>query len=283
MDTQISVKGTTWGDVSSTGNDSIGGRVSGYYEAFGSEPDVTELQYLHMFKGASRTEADWSFVHDHRSTNGAGEDDDEHNDAERRISRDPLEEGDKADPFAGGQTDEETRREIEEFALPRMPTYLEQSIPGEEANPASGPEEPLQAAHIAEFNRLVDSQRKIRADYMRSIWRRPHEQSAEGTTDVQYVEYDKRSNNEEDNNEDGYMTHATEASQRAHNSHDYEGQQEMASTNSRAAQYLDASAGREVVYCHQCENEWYRDEHGLPCPRCHSEATEIVCLQTTVA
>ncbi|KAK8127428.1 ankyrin repeat protein [Apiospora sp. TS-2023a] len=50
----------------------------------------------------------------------------------------------------------------------------------------------------------------------------------------------------------------------------------MASNNSRAGQHLDASAGREVVYCHQCENEWYRDEHGLPCPRCHCEATEIV-------
>ncbi|KAK7958130.1 hypothetical protein PG996_010426 [Apiospora saccharicola] len=50
----------------------------------------------------------------------------------------------------------------------------------------------------------------------------------------------------------------------------------MASNNSRVGQHLDASAGREVVYCHQCENEWYRDEHGLPCPRCHCEATEIV-------
>lgn len=39
---------------------------------------------------------------------------------------------------------------------------------------------------------------------------------------------------------------------------------------------LDATGSREVVYCHQCEDEWYRDEHGLVCPRCDGEATEIV-------
>lgn len=33
---------------------------------------------------------------------------------------------------------------------------------------------------------------------------------------------------------------------------------------------------RELVYCHQCENEWYRDEHGLVCPRCTSDAVEII-------
>ncbi|PSK36187.1 hypothetical protein B9Z65_6002 [Elsinoe australis] len=33
---------------------------------------------------------------------------------------------------------------------------------------------------------------------------------------------------------------------------------------------------RDIVYCHQCENEWYRDEHGLECPRCHSDFTEVV-------
>ena len=27
--------------------------------------------------------------------------------------------------------------------------------------------------------------------------------------------------------------------------------------------HLDASAGREVVYCHRCFHEWYNDEHGL--------------------
>ena len=33
---------------------------------------------------------------------------------------------------------------------------------------------------------------------------------------------------------------------------------------------------RQMVFCHQCENEWYRSEHGLQCPRCQSEAVEIV-------
>ncbi|KAI9167223.1 RING finger protein [Paramyrothecium foliicola] len=40
--------------------------------------------------------------------------------------------------------------------------------------------------------------------------------------------------------------------------------------------HLDATAGREVVYCHACSNEWYRDEHGLSCPACASDITEIV-------
>ena len=40
--------------------------------------------------------------------------------------------------------------------------------------------------------------------------------------------------------------------------------------------HLDASGPREVVYCHQCDNEWWKDERGLICPRCESEATEIV-------
>ncbi|MCJ1316790.1 hypothetical protein MMC15_002111 [Xylographa vitiligo] len=33
---------------------------------------------------------------------------------------------------------------------------------------------------------------------------------------------------------------------------------------------------REMVFCHQCENEWFRDEHGLQCPRCQSEIVEII-------
>lgn len=40
--------------------------------------------------------------------------------------------------------------------------------------------------------------------------------------------------------------------------------------------HLDANAGREVVYCHACSNEWYRDERGLQCPGCYSDITEIV-------
>ncbi|TGO64866.1 hypothetical protein BCON_0005g00640 [Botryotinia convoluta] len=40
--------------------------------------------------------------------------------------------------------------------------------------------------------------------------------------------------------------------------------------------HLDATGEREVVYCHQCENEWYQDEHGLVCPACEGEIIEIV-------
>ncbi|KAH0496526.1 hypothetical protein TgHK011_003880 [Trichoderma gracile] len=40
--------------------------------------------------------------------------------------------------------------------------------------------------------------------------------------------------------------------------------------------HLDAGAGREVVYCHACSHEWYRDEQGLLCPSCDSDITEIV-------
>ncbi|ELR04097.1 hypothetical protein GMDG_01401 [Pseudogymnoascus destructans 20631-21] len=42
---------------------------------------------------------------------------------------------------------------------------------------------------------------------------------------------------------------------------------------------LDASGPREVVYCHNCENDWYRDESGLVCPRCDSEITEIISAE----
>ncbi|RMY71765.1 hypothetical protein D0863_04951 [Hortaea werneckii] len=33
---------------------------------------------------------------------------------------------------------------------------------------------------------------------------------------------------------------------------------------------------RDTMYCHQCENEWYRDEHGLTCPECHSDFCEVI-------
>ncbi|KAL8824206.1 MAG: hypothetical protein Q9191_005225 [Dirinaria sp. TL-2023a] len=37
-----------------------------------------------------------------------------------------------------------------------------------------------------------------------------------------------------------------------------------------------AGQQRELVFCHQCENEWHRDEHGLQCPQCHSEFVEVI-------
>lgn len=33
---------------------------------------------------------------------------------------------------------------------------------------------------------------------------------------------------------------------------------------------------REIVFCHQCENEWYRDEHGLVCPECQGDFVEVI-------
>lgn len=33
---------------------------------------------------------------------------------------------------------------------------------------------------------------------------------------------------------------------------------------------------RELVYCHLCRDEWYRDEHGLVCPHCGGDFVEIV-------
>ncbi|KAH8681328.1 hypothetical protein BX600DRAFT_18417 [Xylariales sp. PMI_506] len=53
----------------------------------------------------------------------------------------------------------------------------------------------------------------------------------------------------------------------------------MASSVSSAGDHLDAFSGREVVYCHNCYHEWYRDDHGLICPHCDGEATEIVSAE----
>ncbi|OTB06339.1 hypothetical protein M426DRAFT_9826 [Hypoxylon sp. CI-4A] len=45
--------------------------------------------------------------------------------------------------------------------------------------------------------------------------------------------------------------------------------------------HLDATSGREVVYCHQCQHEWYKDERpNIVCPMCDSEVTEIVSPST---
>ncbi|TWU75537.1 hypothetical protein ED733_005991 [Metarhizium rileyi] len=40
--------------------------------------------------------------------------------------------------------------------------------------------------------------------------------------------------------------------------------------------HLDLDVGREVVFCHACSREWYRDDYGLMCPNCESEITEIL-------
>ncbi|KAF2472885.1 uncharacterized protein BDR25DRAFT_312764 [Lindgomyces ingoldianus] len=35
-------------------------------------------------------------------------------------------------------------------------------------------------------------------------------------------------------------------------------------------------AHRDMMYCHECRDEWFRDEHGLTCPECGSDFTEII-------
>lgn len=50
----------------------------------------------------------------------------------------------------------------------------------------------------------------------------------------------------------------------------------MASHSYASDGHLDATGDREVVYCHACANEWYRDNHGLTCPRCQGDIIEIV-------
>ncbi|GAB7359196.1 hypothetical protein MBLNU230_g5263t1 [Neophaeotheca triangularis] len=32
----------------------------------------------------------------------------------------------------------------------------------------------------------------------------------------------------------------------------------------------------EIMYCHECENEWYRQDSGLTCPECRSDFTEVI-------
>lgn len=45
-----------------------------------------------------------------------------------------------------------------------------------------------------------------------------------------------------------------------------------------SAEGTTPQAQRELVFCHECHEEWYRDEHGLVCPReeCRSDFVEIV-------
>ncbi|KAF9729337.1 hypothetical protein PMIN06_004435 [Paraphaeosphaeria minitans] len=33
---------------------------------------------------------------------------------------------------------------------------------------------------------------------------------------------------------------------------------------------------REMMFCHECHDEWYRDERGIICPECGSEFTEVI-------
>ncbi|KAI0996166.1 hypothetical protein K3495_g12014 [Podosphaera aphanis] len=47
-------------------------------------------------------------------------------------------------------------------------------------------------------------------------------------------------------------------------------------SSNRRTSHLDASGPREVVFCHQCTNEWYQDIYGLVCPHCDGGITEII-------
>ncbi|KAI0470192.1 hypothetical protein F4859DRAFT_515720 [Xylaria cf. heliscus] len=44
--------------------------------------------------------------------------------------------------------------------------------------------------------------------------------------------------------------------------------------------HLELVDGREVMFCHHCNNQWYRDEYSssLACPQCRGEFTEIVTM-----
>ncbi|KAF2821161.1 hypothetical protein CC86DRAFT_397625 [Ophiobolus disseminans] len=48
------------------------------------------------------------------------------------------------------------------------------------------------------------------------------------------------------------------------------------SSNQPAPAQPQAPAHRDMMFCHQCADEWYRDQHGLTCPECHSDFTEII-------
>lgn len=46
--------------------------------------------------------------------------------------------------------------------------------------------------------------------------------------------------------------------------------------------HLEAGEGKEIVFCHMCNSQWYRDQHGLICPVCEGEITEIVCYPSMI-
>ncbi|EDU47923.1 RING-finger-containing ubiquitin ligase [Pyrenophora tritici-repentis] len=48
------------------------------------------------------------------------------------------------------------------------------------------------------------------------------------------------------------------------------------SSNQDAPSQNQRSGHRDMMFCHECNDEWYRDEHGLSCPECGSDFTEII-------
>ena len=53
------------------------------------------------------------------------------------------------------------------------------------------------------------------------------------------------------------------------------------SSNQDAPSQNQRPSHRDMMFCHECADEWYRDEHGLSCPECGSDFTEIVSLAAT--
>ncbi|KAF2848725.1 hypothetical protein T440DRAFT_400737, partial [Plenodomus tracheiphilus IPT5] len=47
-------------------------------------------------------------------------------------------------------------------------------------------------------------------------------------------------------------------------------------TDQAAAAQPQRPAHRDMMFCHECADEWYRDERGLTCPECGSDFTEII-------
>ncbi|KAF2025671.1 hypothetical protein EK21DRAFT_116601 [Setomelanomma holmii] len=48
------------------------------------------------------------------------------------------------------------------------------------------------------------------------------------------------------------------------------------SSTEPASVHGQTPARRDMMFCHECADEWYRDEHGLTCPECGSDFTEII-------
>ncbi|CAO2653755.1 Nn.00g031660.m01.CDS01 [Neocucurbitaria sp. VM-36] len=48
------------------------------------------------------------------------------------------------------------------------------------------------------------------------------------------------------------------------------------SNQAAPSQTQQRPAHRDMMFCHECADEWYRDEHGLTCPECGSDFTEII-------
>jgi predicted amidophosphoribosyltransferase len=53
---------------------------------------------------------------------------------------------------------------------------------------------------------------------------------------------------------------------------------DQSSNQSAPPQNQRSAAHRDMMFCHECADEWYRDEQGLTCPECGSDFTEIVSL-----